>query len=112
MSILNFIGVISPKVAKIEIALRNMLVFALAAANSAWLLQSKDEYLQAKIVEIQKKNADKVSFSYHQILSRLTLGAVIRLIKENKLQNALFDLKDLDFRAYNKHNFHSFFEKA
>lgn len=104
---LNFIGIISPKIAKIEIALRNMLDFALGEARTEWLLQSKDEYLQDKISEIQKKKDSETPLSHHQILSRLTLGAVIRLIKENKLQNALFDLKDLDFRVYNEHNFHS-----
>lgn len=109
---LNFIGVISPKIAKLEIALRNMLDFALSKANSAWLLQSKDEYLQTKIAEIQKKNVDKIPLSHHQILSRLTLGVVVRLIKENKLQNALFNLKNLDFRVYNKHNKNSFRHKG
>ena len=101
---LNFIGIISPKIAKIEIALRNMLDFALGGASTAWLLASNDEYLQDKIAEIQKKNADKVPLSHHQVLSRLTLGAVVRLIKENKLQNALFDASSLNLKAYSPHN--------
>lgn len=85
-----------------------MLDFALSETNSSWLLQSKDEYLQTKITEIQKKNENKALLSHHQILSRLTLGAVIKLIKDNKLQNTLFDLKDLDFKDYNKYNKNSF----
>ena len=43
---LNFIGKIVPKIAKIEISLRNMLDFALSERNLAWLFNTQDEYLR------------------------------------------------------------------
>lgn len=109
---LNFIGEISPRIAKIEIALRNMLDFALSEANLAWLESTEDEYLVAKIKEIRRKNEDEVPLTHHQILSRLTLGVIVRLIKDNKSQNTLFNLREWDFRDFSEHNRNFFRRKG
>lgn len=101
---LNFIGTITPKITKIEISLRNMLDFALSERNLAWLLNTQDEYLRAKIEEIKNKSGSKEPLSHHQILSRLTLGVVVKLIKDNGLQNVLLDLSKWNFKDFSQYN--------
>lgn len=52
--------------------------------------------------DIQSK--DKIALKHYQILSRLTLGNVIQIILEYKLQNKMFDLQEFDFALYSQSN--------
>ncbi|CAM2873384.1 hypothetical protein [Helicobacter burdigaliensis] len=109
---LQFISKISYKIASIEISLRNMLDFCLGQIiNKEWIEKSQNEYLQTKVLEIKKKEKN-LSLKHHQILSRLTLGTIIRLIQDYQLQNFMLDLRKLDLKKYHPHNKNSFFTKG
>ncbi|WP_104722624.1 hypothetical protein [Helicobacter mesocricetorum] len=104
---LRFIAKISYKIAVLEISLRNMLDYCMQGQfGENWIWESNNEYLKEKIAEIQAKESKQdLSLEHHQILSRLTLGVIARLIKEFKLQNSLLDLNDLTFKQYSQNNF-------
>ncbi|TKX28927.1 hypothetical protein [Campylobacter aviculae] len=95
---LKLVGKITPKIATLEIILRNKLDSELSKQNENWIKNSNDE----KIKEIIK---DK-NLTHHQCLSRMGLGIIICFIKENKLQEQIMNLKDkdIDFRNYNQYN--------
>ena len=101
---------ITPKLAILEIALRNKLDNILSIENTNWILESKDILLNNAIKGIDEKGKkilkqlDLEHFSHHQYLSRLSLGMIIHTIKENKLQNKILDLKEMDFRDYDGTN--------
>ena len=60
-------------------------------------------------MKIRKKNR---VLSHHQYLSRMSLGIIIYLIKENRLQNSIMNLKNIDFRNYGEYNRNFFFENG
>ena len=101
---------LTPKLAILEIALRNKLDNILSIENTNWILESKDLLLSNAIKGIDEKGKkilkqlDLEHFSHHQYLSRLSLGMIIHTIRENKLQNKILDLKEMDFRDYDGTN--------
>lgn len=100
---LHFIAKISYKIAILEISLRNVLDFCLKEEiGEEWIINNENEYFKNKVLEIIKK--EKAILKHHQILSRLTLGTIIRLIQDFKLQNAIFNFRELDFKKYGKGN--------
>ncbi|BEK31659.1 hypothetical protein B11411_10290 [Campylobacter jejuni] len=42
----------------------------------------------------------------------MSLGAIIYLIKENRMQDSIMDLKNINFRNYNQYNRNFFFENG
>ncbi|EAI3425543.1 hypothetical protein ACFH6U_001973 [Campylobacter coli] len=124
---LKLVGKITPKIATLEIILRNKLDNKLSEQDNDWIKNSNDENIKkAKDENIKKakdenikKAKDEIEYreknktlSHHQYLSRMSLGAIIHLIKENKLQNSIMDLKNINFRNYNRHNRNFFFENG
>ncbi|MBZ7939509.1 hypothetical protein H2277_06905 [Campylobacter sp. W0014] len=97
---LKLISKIIPKIAILEIYLRNALDYEISLDNQEWIKTSGNPFLLAKINEIK----DKENLEHHQILSRLSLGAVAGLIREYKVQNKIFNLKTFDFRKYSSSN--------
>ncbi|EAJ0326373.1 hypothetical protein YZ31_05815 [Campylobacter lari] len=61
----------------------------------------------AKINEFK----DKESLEPHQILSRLSLGVVAKLVVSYKVQNKILELKTFDFRKYSPSNRNFFIYK-
>lgn len=108
---LKFVGKITPKIATLEIILRNKLDNKLSEQDSNWIKNSNDENIKKAKDEIEKREKNRI-LSHHQYLSRISLGAIIHLIKENKLQNSIMDLKNINFRNYNQHNRNFFFENG
>ncbi|PJQ82418.1 hypothetical protein CV423_09330 [Campylobacter jejuni subsp. jejuni] len=108
---LKFVGKITPKIATLEIILRNKLDNKLSEKDSNWIKNSNDENIKKAKDEIEKREKNRI-LSHHQYLSRMSLGAIIHLIKENKLQNSIMDLKNINFRNYNQHNRNFFFENG
>ncbi|ELE3454778.1 hypothetical protein RDH34_001813 [Campylobacter coli] len=124
---LKLVGKITPKIATLEIILRNKLDNKLSEQDNDWIKNSNDENIKkAKDENIKKakdenikKAKDEIEYreknktlSHHQYLSRMSLGAIIHLIKENKLQNSIMDLKNINFRNYNQYNRNFFFENG
>ena len=107
---LKLIGKITPKIAALEIILRNKLDSKLIEKDNDWIKNSKDEKIKEAREKIENKEKNRV-LSHHQYLSRMSLGSIIYLIKENRLQNSVMDLKDINFRNYGKYN-RNFFLKS
>ncbi|ECL3693942.1 hypothetical protein FZJ99_09565 [Campylobacter coli] len=108
---LKFVGKITPKIATLEIILRNKLDNKLSEQDSNWIKNSNDENIKKAKDEIEYREKNR-NLSHHQYLSRISLGTIIYLIKENKLQNSIMDLKNINFRNYNQHNRNFFFENG
>ncbi|EAM0467636.1 hypothetical protein [Campylobacter coli] len=116
---LKLVGKITPKIATLEIILRNKLDNKLSEQDNDWIKNSNDENIKKAKDENIKKAKDEIEYreknktlSHHQYLSRISLGTIIYLIKKNKLQNSIMDLKNINFRNYNRHNRNFFFENG
>ncbi|EKI3383993.1 hypothetical protein PEZ11_001815 [Campylobacter jejuni] len=108
---LKCVGKITPKLATLEIILRNKLDNKLSEKDNDWIKNSNDEKIKKSKEEIEHREKNRI-LSHHQYLSRISLGTIIHLIKENKLQNSIMDLKNINFRNYNQHNRNFFFENG
>ncbi|MFX3627648.1 hypothetical protein ACD574_00200 [Campylobacter sp. LH-2024] len=100
---LKLVGKITPKIATLEIILRNKLDNKLSEKDNDWIKNSNDEKIKKAKDEIEYREKNR-NLSHHQYLSRISLGAIIYLIKENKLQNFIMDVKNIDFRDYDSSN--------
>ncbi|EAI0333733.1 hypothetical protein FCQ94_09860 [Campylobacter jejuni] len=108
---LKCVGKITPKLATLEIILRNKLDNKLSEKDNDWIKNSNDEKIKKAKEEIEHREKNRI-LSHHQYLSRISLGTIIHLIKENKLQNSIMDLKNINFRNYNQYNRNFFFENG
>jgi len=101
---LKLIALITPKLAMLEIALRNMCDYWLCnRIGENWLININDEIIQESLADIRVKQK-KTNLNHHQYLSRLTLGNIIKIIRDNALQNAIFNLREMDFKRYDESN--------
>ncbi|EAI5391351.1 hypothetical protein BU990_09485, partial [Campylobacter coli] len=82
---LKLVGKITPKIATLEIILRNKLDNKLSEQDSNWIKNSNDENIKKAKDEIEKREKNRI-LSHHQYLSRISLGTIIYLIKENRMQ--------------------------
>ncbi|ECL9100190.1 hypothetical protein AAE332_001992 [Campylobacter jejuni] len=108
---LKLVGKITPKIATLEIILRNKLDSKLSEQDNNWIKNSNDENIKKAKDEIEYREKNR-NLSHHQYLSCMSLGTIIHLIKENKLQNSIMDLKNINFRNYNQYNRNFFFENG
>ncbi|EAL3840136.1 hypothetical protein AWU99_09935 [Campylobacter coli] len=108
---LKLVGKITPKIATLEIILRNKLDNKLSEQDSNWIKNSNDENIKKAKDEIEKREKNRI-LSHHQYLSRISLGTIIYLIKENRMQDSIMNLKNINFRNYNQHNRNFFFENG
>lgn len=106
---LKLVGKITPKMATLEIILRNKLDSKLSEQDNNWIKNSNDKEIKKAREEIEKREKNRI-LSHHQYLSRLSLGMIIHLIRENKLQNFMMDLKNIDFKKYGEYNRNLFFK--
>ncbi|EAJ6158754.1 hypothetical protein P4P77_001817 [Campylobacter jejuni] len=108
---LKLVGKITPKIATLEIILRNKLDNKLSEKDNDWIKNSNDEKIKKAKDEIEYREKNR-NLSHHQYLSRMSLGAIIYLIKENRMQDSIMDLKNINFRNYNQYNRNFFFENG
>ncbi|UAK86686.1 hypothetical protein K8O90_00245 (plasmid) [Campylobacter coli] len=108
---LKCVGKITPKLATLEIILRNKLDNKLSEQDSNWIKNSNDENIKKAKDEIEKREKNRI-LSHHQYLSRISLGTIIYLIKENRMQDSIMNLKNINFRNYNQYNRNFFFENG
>ena len=97
---LRFIGSITSKIAILEISIRNLIDNLLSKENNEWLREYDDEKIQGEIKELQRNG----ELNHHQLLSRLTLGKIILILHKSRLENQIFNLKDLYFKRYDESN--------
>ncbi|MDU9806496.1 CAAX protease [Helicobacter pylori] len=97
---LKFISFITPKISNLEIYLRNALDYCLTQMKgSEWVFS--ESALTPLIKELKEK---KKEITHSLILSKMSLGAVIRLIFCYKLEGVVLDLRAYRFRAYYHEN--------
>ncbi|MGL2914117.1 CAAX protease [Helicobacter pylori] len=97
---LKLISFITPKISNLEIYLRNALDYCLTQIKgSEWVFNENS--LTDLIKELKEK---KKEITHSLILSKMSLGAVIRLIFCYKLEGIILDLRAYRFRAYYHEN--------
>ncbi|MFB1326887.1 CAAX protease [Helicobacter pylori] len=97
---LKFISFITPKISNLEIYLRNALDYCLTQIKgNEWVFNENS--LTDLIKELKEK---KKEITHSLILSKMSLGAVIRLIFCYKLEGVVLDLRAYRFRAYYHEN--------
>ncbi|WQU43472.1 CAAX protease [Helicobacter pylori] len=97
---LKLISFITPKISNLEIYLRNALDYCLTQIKgSEWVFN--ESALTDLIKELKEK---KKEITHSLILSKMSLGAVIRLIFCYKLEGVVLDLRAYRLRAYYHEN--------
>ncbi|WRF75093.1 CAAX protease [Helicobacter pylori] len=97
---LKLIAFITPKISNLEIYLRNALDHCLTQIKgSDWVFN--ESALTPLIKELKEK---KKEITHSLILSKISLGAVIRFIFCYKLERVILDLRAYRFRAYYHEN--------
>lgn len=102
---LQFIAKITPKLASLEIALRNIVDYYFKLKNENWILGNTDE--KDIIRHIRNNIIDKEKYEepdHYQILSKFTLGNIMQIISEYELQDKILDLSNMDFVKYSGSN--------
>ncbi|WP_100983447.1 CAAX protease [Helicobacter pylori] len=100
---LKFISFITPKISNLEIYLRNALDYCLTQIKgSDWVFS---ENSLTDLINEQKKK----EITHSLILSKMSLGAVIRLIFCYKLEGVILDLKRINFKSYYHNNKNTLF---
>ncbi|WRF21419.1 CAAX protease [Helicobacter pylori] len=97
---LKFISFITPKISNLEIYLRNALDYCLTQMKGSEWVFSEDSL--TNLINEQKEKKKEITHSL--ILSKMSLGAVIRLIFCYKLERVILDLRAYRFRAYYREN--------
>lgn len=88
------------KIAEIEIYLRNILDFCLCQLIGENWIKSERSLELIKI----KNNTHFDELSPNQILSSLMLGEIVKLVKEYRIEDYMFDLTCFDFKKYHWSN--------
>ncbi|GAA7461150.1 hypothetical protein ID1052_13010 [Helicobacter pylori] len=97
---LKLISFITPKISSLEVYLRNALDYCLTQIKgSEWVFS--ESALTPLIKELKEK---KKEITHSLILSKMSLGAVVRLIFCYKLEGVILDLRAYRFRAYYHEN--------
>ncbi|MCQ2764287.1 CAAX protease [Helicobacter pylori] len=97
---LKLIAFITPKISNLEIYLRNALDYCLTQMKgSEWVFS---ENSLTDLINDQEEKKKEITHSL--ILSKMSLGAVIRLIFCYKLEGVILDLRAYRFRAYYHEN--------
>ncbi|WP_120863197.1 CAAX protease [Helicobacter pylori] len=97
---LKLISFITPKISSLEIYLRNALDYCLTQMKgSEWVFS--ESALTPLIKELKEK---KKEITHSLILSKMSLGAVTKLIFCYKLEGVVLDLSAYRFRAYYHEN--------
>ncbi|PUD49126.1 CAAX protease [Helicobacter pylori] len=97
---LKLIASITPKISNLEIYLRNALDHCLTQIKgSDWVFN--ESALTPLIKELKEK---KKEITHSLILSKMSLGAVVRLIFCYTLEGVILDLRAYRFRAYYHEN--------
>lgn len=95
---LIFISKITPKIATIEICVRN--IFDIHQPKD-WIINSQDNEILKQVQIIQHRYGND-SINHEQYLSNLTLGQVVYLVKQSGLNYSVFfdDINRVDFKKY------------
>lgn len=79
---LHLIAKITPKIALLEIVVRNIVDIELSKDSADWILNRTEESVVQVKKSIDERNKDKELLSHHQYISRFSLGNVMKIIEE------------------------------
>ncbi|MDO4672188.1 MAG: hypothetical protein Q4A76_04695 [Porphyromonadaceae bacterium] len=99
---LRLIARLTPKIATLEIILRNSLDDEMSKLDNKWIENSNDEKIIKELTKIKER--EKTILNHSQYLSRLTLGIVIYKIRKERLQEKIINLKKIKFKKYDDSN--------
>ncbi len=102
---LKLISFITPKISSLEIYLRNALDYCLTQIKGSDWVFSEDSL--TNLINEQKEKKKEITHSL--ILSKMSLGAVIKLIFCYKLEGVVLDLKRINFKSYYPNNKNALF---
>ncbi|GAA8094650.1 hypothetical protein HpBT096_00310 [Helicobacter pylori] len=102
---LKLISFITPKISSLEIYLRNALDYCLTQIKGSDWVFSEDSL--TNLMNEQKEKKKEITHSL--ILSKMSLGAVIKLIFCYKLERVILDLKRINFKSYYPNNKNALF---
>ncbi|GAA9483856.1 hypothetical protein HpHA297_03610 [Helicobacter pylori] len=102
---LKLISFITPKISSLEIYLRNALDYCLTQIKGSDWVFSEDSL--TNLMNEQKEKKKEITHSL--ILSKMSLGAVIKLIFCYKLEGVILDLKRINFKSYYPNNKNALF---
>ncbi|WQZ68282.1 CAAX protease [Helicobacter pylori] len=102
---LKLISFITPKISNLEIYLRNALDYCLTQIKGSDWVFSEDSL--TNLINEQKEKKKEITHSL--ILSKMSLGAVIKLIFCYKLEGVILDLKRINFKSYYPNNKNALF---
>ncbi len=104
---LKLISFITPKISNLEIYLRNALDHCLTQIKgSDWVF---NENSLTDLINEQKEKKKEITHAL--ILSKMSLGAVVRLIFCYKLEGVVLVLKHINFKSYYPNNKNALFIK-
>ncbi|ULO01365.1 hypothetical protein AVANS_0735 [Campylobacter sp. RM5004] len=100
---LIFISKLTPKIATIEICIRN--IFDMHYPKD-WIIQSQDSEIQKQVKIIQHRYKNNNNINHEQYLSNLTFGSIVYLIKSKGLKYHLFfnNVNIINFKDYSNSN--------
>ncbi|GAA7779396.1 hypothetical protein JP0174_12500 [Helicobacter pylori] len=102
---LKLISFITPKISSLEIYLRNALDYCLTQIKGSDWVFSGDSL--TNLINEQKEKKKEITHSL--ILSKMSLGTVIKLIFCYKLEGVILDLKHINFKSYYPNNKNALF---
>lgn len=99
---LILISKLSPKIGILEITLRNYLndILAKKFQNQDWLLNYDNENIKEQISKLNKSK--KRMPTKDELLSNLTLGTIVKIIEDEKIEKYIFS--NLDLKRFDKNN--------
>lgn len=99
---LILISKLSPKIGILEITLRNYLndILAKKFQNQDWLLNYDNENIKEQINKLNKSK--KRMPTKDELLSNLTLGTIVKIIEDEKIEKYIFS--NLDLKRFDKNN--------
>ncbi len=107
---LKLVGQLTLHISHIEIFLRNLTDHYMKDKfESNWLHLTNNEILKIEIEKISSRY--KKQISHDQVLSNLTLGQIVRIIQDNRLQSQIFldKTKNMKMKKYFHKNTNRFY---
>lgn len=105
---LNLIQRIVKNIAYIEIGIRNLLDYYMKEKYqiSDWIEYKANQSSSFKNIvdSIKERYVDSSNINNNQLLSNLTLGQVIKIIKDEDASDILFDFNQINFKKYYQKN--------
>lgn len=108
---LELISKLTPDIAMIEISIRNIVDFYITQKYGVdWIVNSNDETIISERGKISNRLKRGTTLTHEQYLSNFSLGKIIRLVKDNFLEQKIFgDLSKFAFKDFAASNRNFYF---